>query len=346
MKTIIMKKKNRRQMNKWTGGALLAGLSLVGLPAFAQEMEPLNDGASGPVGAEQPAAGAEAGRLPITATAGVAEQFNAEINDTSGSFSVTRFMTSVKIPVRLNNDFTLGNSVRYGMDSYNFNSYSANFPRAPWHNVNTISGASVLKWRVDDTWTAYGGGFVKMAADSSTEMEEGATGGGLAGFDYKVSDTLNLGAGFAVAKQIKDHALFLPLITANWKFADDWTLTAGLTDVATMGYGVEAKWLYNEAWDFGFGLQYHKSRFRISSAAANSFTTPANYRNSNGVGQEKAGLLYASATWHAAPKVDVTGFAGLTVGGNIEVMNNSGDELAGHNYKPAAVIGAKASVRF
>lgn len=345
-----MKRHKKVKMNKWTGGTLLAGLSLVGLPAFAQEVESLNNGANGPAEVEQPAQGAqgaEAARLPITATAGVAEQFNAKIDDTSASFSVTRFTASVLAPIRLNNDFSLGNSIRYGMDSYNFNSYSANFRAAPWHNVNTISGASILKWRMDDTWTIYGGGFVKMSADSSTEMEEGATGGGLAGFDYKVSDTLNLGLGFAVSKQIADHALFLPLITAKWKFADDWMLTAGLTDVATMGYGVEAKWLYNEAWDFGFGLQYHNSRFRISSYQANQFASAGHpARNSDGVGQEKAGILYASATWHAVPKVDVTGFAGLTVGGNIEVMNNSGDELAGHNYKPTATIGAKASVRF
>jgi hypothetical protein len=331
--------KNQNITNRWTCRIALAGLSLMGLPAFAQEVESLNNGATAPGEMEQPAEGA---RLPITASVGVAEQFNAKINDTSASFSVTRFTASVMAPIRLNDQFALGNSFRYGMDSYNFNSYSANFPAAPWHNVNTVSGASILKWRMDDTWTIYGGGFVKMSADSAAEMEEGATGGGLAGFDYKVSDTLNLGLGIAVAKQIEDHALFLPLITAKWKFADDWMLTAGLTDVATMGYGVEAKWFYSEAWDFGFGLQYHKSRFRTSSR--NPALYPAG--SSDGVGQEKAGLLYASATWHATPKVDVTGFAGFTVGGNIEVMNSSGDELAGHNYKSTATVGAKASVRF
>jgi hypothetical protein len=334
-----MKRHKKVVLNKWTGGTLLAGLSLVGLPAFAQEVEQLNDGANAPGEMEQSAEGA---RLPITATTGVSEQFNAKINDTSASFSVTRFMAAVKLPIRLSDDFALGNSFRYGMDSYNFNSYSGNFPAAPWHNINTISGASILKWRMDDTWTIYGGGFMKMSADSAAELEEGVTGGGLAGFDYKVDDTLSLGLGIGVAKQIEDHAQFLPIITAKWKFADDWMLTAGLTDVATMGYGVEAKWLYNEAWDFGFGLQYHKSRFRTSSR--NPVLYPAG--SSDGVGQEKSGLFYASATWHATPKVDVSGFAGLTVGGNIEVMNSSGDELAGHNYKSTAVLGAKASVRF
>ena len=341
-----MKRHKKLAVNKWTGGTLLAGLSLVGLPAAAQEVENLNDGVNGP--AEQAVQAPETGgRLPITATAGIAEQFNSKINDTSASFSITRLSAAVLVPIRLNDQFQLGNSFRYGLDSYNFNSYSANFPAAPWHNINTISLASVLKWKMDDTWTFYGGGFVRMSADSSVEMEEGATGGGLGGFDYKVNDTLSLGAGAAIAKQIADHALFVPLITAKWKFADDWMLTAGLTDVATMGYGVEAKWHFDDAWDFGFGLQYHKSRFRINSAAANRFApNPGLVSTADGVGQEKSSILYASATWHADPKVDVTGFVGLTVGGDLKVENNSGDQLAGHTYKATATVGAKASVRF
>ena len=341
-----MKRHKRTVINQWTGGALLAGLSLAGLPAFAQEVETLNNGANGPAeeGIQAPENG---GRLPITASAGVAEQFNSTIKDTSASFSVTRFSTALMVPVRLNDQFQLGTSFRYGMDSYNFSSYSANFPVAPWHNINTISMASVLKWKMDDTWTIYGGGFWRMAADSSVELEEGFTAGGLGGFDYKVSDTLNLGAGLAVSKQIADHALVVPLITARWKFADDWLLTAGLTDVATTGYGIETKWLFNEAWDFDFGLQYHKSRFRINSAQANQFApNPGLLSTANGVGQEKASLLYASATWHACPQADVTGYIGLAVGGDIKVENNSGDQLAGHKYDTTPVIGVKASVRF
>lgn len=31
--------------------------------------------------------------------------------------------------------------------------------------------------------------------------------------------------------------IVLPLVTANWKFAENWQLKAGFIDVATLGYG-------------------------------------------------------------------------------------------------------------
>ena len=285
--------------------------------------------------------GAQGERLPITASVGIAEQFNSKLKNTGGtepSFSVTRFNLGVKAPFRLNDKSQLATSFRYGFDAYNFNSWSRT--PTPWRNINTLQAASILAYRVDDTWSVYGGGFVKLSADSDVALGKGATGGILAGFNYKVSDTLNLGAGFAAASQIQTHAMFVPLFTAKWQFADNWRLDAGLTDVATTGYGAEVKWLFSDTWDFGFGLQYHKARFRIASPGGAGST------GGDGAGQEKAATIYADATWHATPKVDVDGFVGVAAGGNLAAYDNARNKVAGFNYKPAAILGLKGSVRF
>ena len=114
--------------------------------------------------------------------------------------------------------------------------------------------------------------------------------------------------------------MLVPLFTVKWQFADDWRLDAGLTDVATTGYGAEVKWLFSDTWDFGFGLQYHKARFRIASPDGSG---------GEGAGQEKAATLYADATWHATPKVDVDGFVGFAAGGNLAAYNNARDKVCG-----------------
>ena len=327
--------KNKLVMNKWTCRFALAGLSLMGLPAFAQEAQDLGDSGVPTAPLEQPAANAPA-RLPMTASAAVAEQFNTKIDNAGGpdaSFSITRFNVNLKAPVRLNDDYVLANSFRFGYDAYNFNGVMS----PPWQNVDTLQAASVLQWRMDDNWSIYGGGFVKMSAASNVALTKGTTGGILAGFNYKFSDTLSLGLGLAMASQLERSASILPLITAKWKFADDWTLNAGLTDVATMGYGVVAKWHFDDAWDFGFGVQYHNSRFRIASPDGSV---------GDGVGQEKSATLFADATWHAASNVDVDGFAGFTAGGNLSTYNNRRDEVQGNNYKPAVIIGLRGSYNF
>lgn len=330
--------KNKLVINRWTRRFALAGLSLMGLPALAQEAQDLENSTVPSAPLEQPAASA-APRLPMTASAGLSEQFNTKIdnngNKSTGNFSITRYNVGLKAPFRLNDDFVLATSLRYGLDAYNFNSIVS----PPWHNINTLQAASVLQWKMDDAWTAYGGGFVKMSADNDVALTKGTTGGMLVGFNYKFDDALSMGLGLAISSQLQDSASVLPLITAKWKFADDWRLDVGLTDVATMGYGAEVKWHFDDAWDFGFGVQYHKSRFRVDRPNGSPGV-------GEGVGQEKAATLYADATWHASPKVDVNGFAGVAAGGNLSEYDNHRDKVWGYNYKPAAIIGLSGSCKF
>jgi len=298
METNLVKK-------QWNCRIALAGLSLISLSAFAQDVESLENGAAKP--APQESAADNSARLPISATLGVSEQFNTDV-DRAGDFSITRVKLGVGVPVRLNEQLILTTTLRYEFDSYNFDKV---FPWIPmdWDHINTLSAGSILQWRVNDDWICYAGGFLKASAEAGVGLNRGLTGGGLAGFSYKLNDELSLGAGLAVASQIEEDTSVLPLVTAKWKFADDWRLDVGLTDVATFGYGAELKWIFNKEWDFGLGGQYHQSRFRIVGYQA-YVTVPfrIHRRTIDGVGQEEATTIYLSAAWHASPKVDFNGF--------------------------------------
>jgi hypothetical protein len=175
-----------------------------------------------------------------------------------------------------------------------------------------------------------------MSAESKEGLDRGTTGGGLFGVNYKFSDTLTFGGGLAIFSQIKDDTTALPLITGKWQFLPDWRLDVGLTDVANLGYGVEAKWFLMNELDLSFGGQYHRSRFRIDGEGASS----------NGVGQESAMTIYADAAWHLTPHCDVGGFFGVAVGGKLRVEDHGGHELAELDYKAAPILGVKASLRF
>lgn len=315
----------KQTLNQWTGGSLLAGFSLIGITAVAQDVGSLDQGMAAPAPQQQHPM-EESGRLPVIVSAGVTEQFNGSI-DSGGDFSLTRVKLSAGVPVKLNDNMQIGTTGRYEYDHYNFNNVTA-----PWENINTLSASSILNWRVDDRWTAYGGGFLKMSAESGTALNRGTSGGGLGGASYLVSDDLSLGLGLAVASQLKENTRVLPLITAKWHFADNWRLNVGLTDVDTLGYGAEVKYLFDEQWDFGFGVQFHKSRFRIDAG--------------DGVGQEEATTLYAQANWHASANVELNGFFGIATGGKLRQDNSSGDKLAQSDYDPAAILGLSATLKF
>lgn len=325
-------------MNQWTCRFALAGITLIGLSASAQEVESLNSGVNSPNTDAQMQQADANGRPPITVSLGAAEQFKSDIDkNNAGSFSITRTMVGVKIPVPLNENFGLTTSARYGMDYFDFEDTRGGI--TPWKYINTLSAASVLTWKPNDSsWSYYGGGFVKMSAESGQSLNRAANGGGLAGFNYKFSDTLSLGAGLAVMSQLKDDTRVLPLITAKWQFADNWVLSAGLTDVANVGYGAEVKWLFNKEWDFALGAQVHQSRFRINGESGGPYK--------NGIATEEASTVYLSSTWHASEKVDLGAYVGAAGGGKLKVADSEGNHEQETDYKTAAILGVKASLSF
>ena len=144
----------------------------------------------------------------------------------------------------------LSSALRYGLDYYSFNN-----PPGPinWDYINTLTLSSVLRWKINDNWSAYGGGFVRMSAESGTALNEGTSGGGMLGATYKQSETLSYGLGLVVMSQLEDDAKVLPLPSLKWKFDDNWRLDVGLNDVSTLGYGADLSWLFSQEVTFEGG---------------------------------------------------------------------------------------------
>ena len=213
-------------MNPSTCAAALAGLALISWPAFGQEAEELN------TGDELPSAQQTQAPLPATPGFSGSYQFKTDM-DGGGEFALARLRAGVGVPVRLNDSIVLANRFNYELSHYDFSGAGA---ASPWETIHTFSAASLARWHKEDHWSVYGGPFLRLAAESGANFGN-AFGGGLAGFNYKANDTLTIGGGLAIATQIEDDPIVLPLVTANWKFAENWQLKAGFLDVATLGYG-------------------------------------------------------------------------------------------------------------
>jgi hypothetical protein len=136
---------------------------------------------------------------------------------------------------------------------------------------------------------------------------------------------------------LEDPAKVLPLFLCKWKFADQWRLDAGLTDLATVGYGASVTWMPTSEWEFSGGIQYHKSRFRIDGG---------NDVAKDGIGEESAATVYVASAWHVCPHADLGAFLGAAVGGKVALENKGGNTLFEHDYKPGAVLGINATFKF
>jgi hypothetical protein len=305
----------------------LALLGMAGscLTAVGQDAADLETGepASAPVQGAQPPPS-----VKIT-TAG-SYQFKSDI-DSGGDFSIARFRVEIAAPISVSDKLSVAPFFRYAYDSYDF----GGGPK-PWGDVNSYVTGALLKDRLNDNWVVYGGPILRLAAESGASWNNTLQGGGLLGVTYIMNSDLNFGGGLYVMSQVEDNATVLPIITANWKFAERWKAELGYTDIATVGYGALVTWDCQQDWQLSFGGQFHRSRFRIDGSG------PSN----DGIGQEQAFTLAAGLTWAPSSFFSATGFVGLATGGEIRLENSSGNELASSNYDPAPIIGLKAIFKF
>lgn len=338
MKTTKPKKMKRLSRGAIWSRVLLGAAAGLSLPAVAQDV------------ADQPNAGepiAEpdqgAHLQPVTFTAGSSYQFTSHL-DSGGRYTLGRFRTGLGVPIKIDDQWSVMTSFKYELDGYHFKDTGGAYP---WDNVNTFSGVALAQYRLDENWLIYGGPIVRGSAESGASWGQAIKPGAAAAFNYIASDTFSIGGGIVAIGQIKDDkhsTLVLPIVTVDWKFADDWKLKVGFTDLATGGYGADVLWDFDPQWQLDFGLAYHKNRFRIEGEGPSA----------NGVGQESSGTLTTAITWK--PFTDLsqtilrdfstTAFGGLAVGGRMRTDNSEGIEITDTRYKTAAILGLKANFTF
>jgi hypothetical protein len=301
----------------------LVGMASLCLPAMGQDSE-LNSEDSVP--APEPGSPRV---LPITVVAGGSRQFNTSI-DNGGNFSVNRYRAAVGVPIRLNDQFVIAGGVTYQMDSYDFGGGFRG-----WGDINTLTASAMLHYRYDEHWAFYGGPIVRTAAEGS-DWSNATEGGGAVDATYIFNDKLRIGAGLVAIGQIEDNAQVMPIINANWKFADDWRLKVGFADLATAGYGARVTWDFAPQFQWSFDAQSRKSRFRTQTSGYTA----------GGVGEESAITLTTGVTWSPCKGFSATGFVGVAAGGRVQSETSNGIQLRNDTYDPAPVLGLRANFVF
>ena len=180
------------------------------------------------------------------------------------------------------------------------------------------------------------GGMLRMSGEGGAEFSDATQGGGLAGFQYKSSDTLKLGLLVGALSQIEANAAVVALPLVDWQMADNWNLKLGMQDLGGMGYGPELTWAPSDTWDFGFGASYQKRRYRLDTSGPGK----------GNVGEETAVPVYVRIGYRPSPASLLELTAGAAFGGEIRVGDSGGSKLFKEDYDPAAIIGLRGQIRF
>ena len=276
------------------------------------------------------------GEYTFTAAAGGSYMFETNI-DEGGKFSRARAGLQLSLDTRCTDELLVQNRLTYTYDDYNFSDTSAD----PWTKVHTLIYAMLLDYKIDDTWTVFGGPLLGFAAEDGADWGESFIPGVAVGARYRFNPDLVVGLGVAGVQQIEGDFTVLPILLLDWRINDQITIrnSSPIPGVTQGWMGLEGIWNFADGWDAGIGAQIEKSRFRLSDGN----DIPA---AKGGVGQVTGVPIYARLDWKPNSQVTVSGFAGAIAGGELKLEDEDGHSLGDEvDYDPGVLIGATISFR-
>ncbi len=266
---------------------------------------------------------------------GFARQFDTDMNG-GGSFSVNRFFIqggATYVP-KLGRSVTI--SVGYGRNSYDFSGATGLAGLAPWKDIDTLRFGLPVRYRFDERLTLFLLPTLRFSVASSGSLDDGASGGALGGFSYRVSDRLSIGPGVGVLTRIEASTDVFPILLINWKITDRLSLETGRGLAATVGPGLTLNWRTNRKWRFLVGGRFEKLRFRLDEDG------PA----PRGVGEDRSVPLVLGATYRFNPTVELIVLGGVELDGKLRLNDENGDRIIQEDHDDVAFLALTFRARF
>ena len=279
---------------------------------------------------------AQAQSIPSPFLIGGEYQLEAD-TDEGGSFSRAVAQSRVSAPLWLGEDSLLAVSVGYQFESFNFDGFADD----PWSDLNRTKIALVAKQDLTSSWSWIALAFVEADNENGADFNESITGGAVGLALYRFSDTLKFGLGLRVSGNLEDDVSIIPIPIIDWDFAENWTFTTTPPDGFSVGPGVSVRWEGLDDLSLSLVYQYQSDSHRLADSAPTGFENRI-----NGVGEFRQSRVAVVATYHFTEHLSLTGHAGLTFGGEIELNDDEGETLEKNDFDSSLVFGFEGSWNF
>jgi hypothetical protein len=205
-----------------------------------------------------------------------------------------------------------------------------------WSDVHQFTFLGMATYAIEDDWTLMGGALFRIAGESGADYSEAISGGAFVGFMHKWTDNLSVGMLLGAMTQIEDDAAVLPLPIVNWRMSDHWKLALGVNQLGGVGYGPKVVWAPSKEFDLSLIASYERRRYRLAN----------NNSTKNYIGDETAAPIILQAGWHPTPNIDIGGFFGFVMAGNIRMETQGGNKVFDKSYQPTPTAGFNSTIRF
>lgn len=267
---------------------------------------------------------------------GIAYQFDADIDDGGGDFSIVRGSAGLSARMQLTEDISLSLRGDYQLDYYDFSSDGLGLGMDLWDDIHTVSLGAIFNFELSDDWEVFAGPVLQFSFEGGAQGGEAVTAGGVFGAAYRFSDTLTLGGGFGITTQIEDDARLFPVFIVNWQITERLALRNSALIGAGGRNGLELVYDLDNKWEAALGGGYSFNRFRIKGEGAFE----------DGVGEDSSIPIWARISYSCSKSFRVSFYGGVMAGGELRLESDDGDGIASSDYDPAPIVGISGTYRF
>lgn len=253
--------------------------------------------------------------------------------DGGGDFSRAVARARISAPLYLGEDTIVGLGGSYQFESFQFDNPAPDL----WSEIHRARLAIVAKGDLDNNWSWLAIPWISTDAENGADFGESLSYGGLGAAWYKFNDKLSLGVGAGFSTRLEDDASVFPVIVLDWEFAENWTLSTVPPEGFRIGPGVSLRWNAFEQLSLAAIYQYQSDRHRLDERSLTA---------ANGLGEIRQHRAALAATYRFNDNLSLTGHAGFTFGGALELQNEAGNTLSEQDFDSSLVFGFEGSWRF
>ena len=267
---------------------------------------------------------------------GVVHQFDTDLEDTEGEFSVTRAFIQPSLGYAWDRRNSASLSLGYGSVDYDFSSQANIGGREPWGKIRDQRVSVPIRFSAGDRADVIVIPSVRSYAESGADLSDGRTEGALAALSWKVSDSLSIGPGFGWFTELVGGSNAFPILVIDWDITEQLSLTTGRGVAASQGPGLTLNYQFADHWKVALTGRSEKIRFALKDDGLNN----------DRFGEDRSLPLLLAIEYSPWPMTSVNAFFGAEFAGSLRIEDSEGDTLARNDFKTAPVMGFTFSSRF
>ncbi len=264
--------------------------------------------------------------------AGYVQQIDTELDESGTDFNLTTTFFDASLSYAWDRNTSVSLSIGEVRSDYDFDAGTTIEGLTPWGDVREQRISVPIRFAATDTANVIIIPSIRSNFEKDASFSDGQTEGLIAGAGWKLSDTLTLGPGFGWFSELDGGSTAFPIIVVDWKITDKLSLETGRGLAASRGPGLTLNYALNDKWTLATSARFERIQFALD--------------NDRGIGEHRSSLIVANASYSPWPMTSISIFAGVELGGRLELQDNNGRKIAASDFDTAGIVGVTFVSRF